>query len=597
MAGKFIKQLSRINRWRKDHISNANFLLILSAVVGILGGCASSLLKKLTHLVAGYLQDGLVWEYKYYFYFILPLIGIFLTRLYIRLFIRRSKFQKGIPYVLSSISRNSGKMDFHNIYSQIFTSAITIGLGGSAGLESPSVVSGSAIGSNVGRFFGLNYRETTLLLAGGAAAGISGAFDSPIAGMIFAIEVILPEFSIPAVIPLLIASALSSVVSWLLYNQPLFVLVTEPWAVSAFWYFVLMGLLMGFFTIYYSMLNDRLFKVFEKMKKQYSRILIGGMAVGILVGLMPALYGEGYITIQKLLDGNYPSILQNSLFSSYSHLAWAVLLFAFLTLIGKTIASVTTMACGGNGGMFGPSVGVGGLFGFVFAYGLNLTGWVDLNVTNFMIAGMAASISGLMHAPLTGIFLAAEITGGYSLMVPLMVVSAISFFINKTILKYSIYTKPLFDKGNYYTEEGEDNSVLQRLELRHLLERDFVILHPEDTLQMRSEEIAGSVRNVFPVVNADGILTGILYSDDLLHLLMNRSDDREQIQIRDIMRPIDISLNIHTTMHDVVQKMEKADTRILPVTGKDGLYLGFVTKSRIFNEYRQFLRRRSDFIE
>lgn len=597
MAGKFIKQLSRINRWRKEHISNANFLLILSAVVGILGGCASSLLKKLTHLVAGYLQDGLVWEYKYYFYFILPLIGIFLTRLYIRLFIRRSKFQKGIPYVLSSISRNSGKMDFHNIYSQIFTSAITIGLGGSAGLESPSVVSGSAIGSNVGRFFGLNYRETTLLLAGGAAAGISGAFDSPIAGMIFAIEVILPEFSIPAVIPLLIASALSSVVSWLLYNQPLFVLVTEPWAVSAFWYFVLMGLLMGFFTIYYSMLNDRLFKVFENMKKQYSRTLIGGMAVGILVGLMPALYGEGYITIQKLLDGNYPSILQNSLFSSYSHLAWAVLLFAFLTLIGKTIASVTTMACGGNGGMFGPSVGVGGLFGFVFSYGLNLTGWVDLNVTNFMIAGMAASISGLMHAPLTGIFLAAEITGGYSLMVPLMVVSAISFFINKTILKYSIYTKPLFDKGNYYTEEGEDNSVLQRLELRHLLERDFVILHPEDTLQMRSEEIAGSVRNVFPVVNADGILTGILYSDDLLHLLMNRSDDREQIQIRDIMRPIDISLNIHTTMHDVVQKMEKADTRILPVTGKDGLYLGFVTKSRIFNEYRQFLRRRSDFIE
>lgn len=597
MDGKVIKYISRINRWRKEHISNANFLLILSAIVGILGGCASSLLKKLTHVVAGYLQDGLVWQYKYYFYFILPLIGIFLARLYIKLFIRRHKFQKGIPYVLSGISRNSSKLDFHNIYSQIFTSAITVGLGGSAGLESPSVVSGSAIGSNVGRFFGLSYRETTLLLAGGAAAGISGAFDSPVAGMIFAIEVILPEFSIPAVIPLLIASALSSVVSWLLYNKPLFALVTESWAVSSFWYFVLMGLLMGFFTIYYSVLNDYMFKVFEKMKRQYSRVLIGGIAVGILVGLMPALYGEGYITIQKLLDGKYESILQNSLFSSYQHIGWAILLFAFLTLMGKTVASVTTMACGGNGGMFGPSVGVGGLFGFVFAYGLNLTGWVDLNVTNFMIAGMAASISGLMHAPMTGIFLAAEITGGYTLMVPLMVVSALSFFINKSILKYSIYTKPLSEKGNLYIEEGEDKGVLQRLKLRYLLEKDFVVLHPDDTPQNRKADIVGTHRNVFPVVDANGILTGILYSEDLLDLLIDNDESVRRTPIQDIMRPVDVTLNIHASMQEVVQKMEKADTRLLPVTGKDKMYLGFVTKARLFNEYRQYLMKRSDFIE
>ena len=559
-----------------------------------MGGIASSLLKKLTHFIASFLQDDFHWEYKYYLYLFFPLIGIFLTIVYVRTFIRRSKFQHGIPAILYNISRNSSKLDFHNIYSQIISSALTVGLGGSAGLEAPAVASGSAIGSNMGRLFGLNYRETTLLLACGAAAGIAGAFNSPIAGMIFAIEVILPEFSIPAVIPLLLASALASVISKLIYNEPLFALVTKDWTVDAFWYYIVLGIFIGLYSVFYSNLNSKIFKLFEKIKNRYNKVWIGGITLGIMIALLPALYGEGYITIQKLLDGHYESLLANSLFGEYQHIAWALVLFGILSMVGKTFASVITMASGGNGGMFGPTVVVGGLFGFAFAFGLNQTGMVELNVTNFIIAGMAASVSGVMHAPLTGIFLAAEITGGYILMVPLMIVSAISYFINKGILKYSIYTKDLAEHGNLLSHENKDNSVLRSIKLKYLLETDFVILRPEDTPKSRSNDIVHTHRNIFPVVDDDGILTGILLSDQLLELLLSKNEaDRDRL-IKDVAQPAQKIIKINTPMSDVMQIMDSQDLRILPVVDDNDKYLGFVTKNGIFNKYRHILMRQEN---
>ena len=598
MYRKLLKYLAYINQWRKQRISNTNFLIIAAAVVGVLGGLASSILKKLTHYVANFLQNDLHWEYKYYLYFFFPLIGIFLTVLYIRTFIRRNKFQHGIPAILYNISRNSSKLDFHNIYSQIISSALTVGLGGSAGLEAPAVASGSAIGSNIGRFFGLDYRETTLLLACGAGAGIAGAFNSPVAGMIFAIEVILPDFSIPAVIPLLIASAISSVVSRLIYDAPLFALVTEGgWVTEAFWYYVALGILMGVYSIYYSRVNNYLFRAFEKIKYRYNKVLIGGVLLGIMIAIFPALYGEGYITIQKLLNGDYQSLLANSFFSKYQTIGWALVLFGFLSMAGKTFASVITMASGGNGGMFGPSVVIGGLMGFVFSYGLNQTGMVQLNVTNFIIAGMAASISGVMHAPLTGIFLAAEITGGYVLMVPLMLVSAISYFINKSILKYSIYTKVLAEQGDLLSHENRDDNILKRLKLKYLLEKDFVILRPDDTPASRSMDIIHTNRNIFPVVNMEGVLTGILYSDRLMELLVSKKEEDQNRMVKDIAQPANKIIDINTPMFEVMQTMDMQGTRILPVTDSKGIYLGFVTKNTIFNKYRIMLMRQVNYMQ
>ena len=594
MYKKLLKYVEQVNQWRKERISNTNFLILAAAVVGILGGITSSLLKELTHLVANFLQNDLQWKYKYYLYFFFPLIGIFLTVFYIRIFIRRSKFQHGIPAILFNISHNSSKLDFHNIYSQVISSALTVGLGGSAGLEAPAVASGSAIGSNIGRFFGLNYRETTLLLACGAAAGIAGAFDSPIAGMIFAIEVIMPEFSIPAVIPLLIASAISSVISQLIYKEPLFVLITKDWVIDAFWYYIVLGILIGLYSVFFSRLNSYLFAVFSKIKKQYTRVWTGGIILGILIAFLPALYGEGYITIQKLLDGNYQSLLANSFFSEYQQIAWALILFGALSLVGKTFACIITMGSGGNGGMFGPSVVVGGLAGFVFAFGLNQTGMVHLNVTNFIIAGMAASVSGVMHAPLTGIFLAAEITGGYVLMVPLMIVSAISYFINKGILKYSIYTSGLAEQGNLVSQENKDHRVLRRIKLKYLVEKDFVILRPDDTPRSRSADIVHTTKNIFPVVNREGELTGILHSDQLLELLVSNKVEDQNRPIKEIAPPPDKTIDVNTPMFEVMQIMERQDTRILPVTGPHNTYLGFVTKNGIFNKYRHILMRQED---
>jgi CIC family chloride channel protein len=597
MYKKLLKYVEQINQWRKERISNTNFLILAAAVVGILGGITSSLLKELTHQVANFLQNDLHWRYKYYLYFFFPLIGIFLTVFYIRIFIRRSKFQHGIPAILFNISHNSSKLDFHNIYSQVISSALTVGLGGSAGLEAPAVASGSAIGSNIGRFFGLNYRETTLLLACGAAAGIAGAFDSPIAGMIFAIEVIMPEFSIPAVIPLLIASAISSVVSQIIYKEPLFVLITKGWVIDAFWYYIVLGILIGLYSVFFSRLNSYLFAVFNKIKKQFTKVWIGGIILGVLIAFLPALYGEGYITIQKLLDGNYHSLLANSFFSKYQEIGWALVLFGALSVVGKTFACIITMGSGGNGGMFGPSVVVGGLAGFVFAFGLNQTGMVHLNVTNFIIAGMAASISGVMHAPLTGIFLAAEITGGYVLMVPLMIVSAISYFINKGILKYSIYTSGLAEQGNLVSQENKDHRVLRRIKLKYLVENDFVILHPDDTPRSRSADIVHTTKNVFPVVNDDGELTGILHSDQLLELLVSNKVEDQNRLIKEIAPPPDKTIDVNTPMFEVMQIMERQDTRILPVTGPQNIYLGFVTKNGIFNKYRHILMRQEDYME
>ncbi|MEO6832260.1 MAG: chloride channel protein [Chitinophagaceae bacterium] len=597
MYEKLIRHLESFNQWRKHKISNNNFLILVAMFVGAGGGAAASILKELTHFVASFLQNDLTWKYKYYLYFFFPLIGIFLTVLYIRTFIRRRTFQHGIPPILYNISHNSSRLDFHNIYSQIISSALTVGLGGSAGLEAPAVASGAAIGSNIARFFGLNYREVTLLLACGGAAGIAGAFNSPVAGMIFAIEVMLPEFSIPAVVPLLISSAVASVVSQVIYHEPLFAFVTRSWHMEAFWYYIVFGIIFGIYSIYFSKLNTSIHKRFHKIKNRYNKVLIGGLLLGVMIALMPALYGEGYITIQKLLNGNYQSLLANSFFSDYQGLAWVLVLFALLSMVGKTFACVITMSAGGNGGMFGPSVVVGGLSGFVFAYGCNVAGIAHLDVTNFIVAGMAASVSAVMHAPLTGIFLAAEITGGYALMVPLMIVSAISYFINKAALKYSIYTIELAHSGDLVSQENKDHNVLRRIKLKYLLEKDFVILRPNDLISARRTDIIHTNRNVFPVVNENGVLTGILYSDTLLeYLVSDKEEDRNRV-VKDIAQPADRKLDINTPMTQVVQQMEKFDTRILPVTDAENKYLGFVTKNGIFTKYRHILLRQQDYLQ
>jgi CIC family chloride channel protein len=597
MNAKLLTVVTRLNQWRKQKVSKANFLILLAAVVGILGGLAASLLKLLTHFIEDSLQNDLQWKYKYYLYLFFPLLGICLTVLYIRTFIRKDKFKHGLTPILHSISRNSSKISFHNIYSQIFTSALTTGFGGSVGLEAPIVYSGSAIGSNIGRFFGLNYREVTLLLACGAGAGIAGAFNSPIAGMVFAIEILLPTFSIPVFIPLLISVATASVISRLLYTRPLFVLVTEGWVMNALFFYVIMALAIGYFSVYFFKLNFYIKSKFEKIKKPFNRIWIGGIVIGLLIAVFPALYGEGYVTIQALMNGKYSSLLANSFFSNYQTNPWLLILFAALTLFGKSFASLFTIYSGGNGGTFGPSLVMGGLIGFIFAYTVNQTSWVHLNTTNFIVVGMAAALSGIMHAPLTGIFLIAEITGGYELMVPLMIVSAIAYFINKANVKHSIYTKSLADNEEFVSKEFEDGNILRRMKLKYLLENDFVTLSPDDTPKERSHDIIHTDKNIFPIVDNKGILMGIIYSEELLEILISKDEGDKNTPLKDLHHPLSESINHNANIFEVMQKMDTQNTFIFPVISDEYEYKGFVSKSGILNKYRALMKRNNDFMQ
>lgn len=602
MNSKLLSVITQLNYWRKQKVSKANFLILAAAVVGVLGGMAASILKQLTHFIEDSLQNDLHWKYKYYLYLFFPLLGIFLTLLYVKTFIRKGKFQHGLTPILYSISRDSSKISFHNIYSQIISSAITVGFGGSVGLEAPIVFSGSSIGSNIGRFFGLNYREVTLLLACGAGAGIAGAFNSPIAGMVFAIEILLPTFSIPVFIPLLIAVAAASVVSKIFYPKPLFVLVTEGWHMNALPLYVLMAIGIGYFSVYFFKLNFFIKKQFGKIKNPYNKVWIGGIVIGLFIALLPALYGEGYVTIQALLKGRYTSLLANSFFSDFQSNPWWLIGFAALTLFGKSFASLFTIYAGGNGGTFGPSLVMGGLFGFVFAFTVNHLGILlhlntpQLNITNFIVVGMAASLSGIMHAPLTGIFLIAEITGGYALMVPLMIVSAIAYFINKANTKFSIYTKTLADSGELMSHEHKDGNILRMMKLKYLIEKDFVILKPDDTPKSRSHDIIHTKKNIFPVIDNDGNLLGTVSTETLLELLVNKDQESISKTIKSICNPAPDYIDVHTDMFEVMAKMDTQNIRIFPVVDDKMKYLGFVSKSGIMNKYRDLLKRDSDFI-
>ncbi len=596
MKNRFLLKLDQINKWRMQKISNRNFLIGLSFIVGIVGGLAAALLKGMTHSIASFLQDDVEWYFKYSFYLIFPLFGILFSVFYVRKVLKGKKFEHGITPIIYSISRQSSQIEPHNIHSQIVTSALTVGFGGSSGLEAPIAYSGAAIGSNVGRFFGLSYKEVTMLLACGAAAGISGAFNSPVAGMVFAIEILLPEFSIPILIPLLLSSAMAAVISKALYSEPLFHTSTTGWEFNALFFYFVLAILVGLYSIYFSTLSQYVKRWFKSIKNPYHKVWVSGISLGCLIFIFPALYGEGYITVQQILDGQFNSIVKNSLFSEYRHIGWVVLSFSIVTLFAKSFASLITVNSGGNGGVFGPSLVMGGLLGFVFAYSVNMTGLIVLHVPNFVMAGMAGALSGIMHAPLTSVFLIAEITGGYTLMVPLMLVTSIAYFINRSVMKYSIYTQALAESGDLLSYEDKDRTVLVMMKLRYLVEENFVILRPNETPVSRQSDIIRSKRNIFPVVNDQGMLLGIVYSGRLFSMLLGEEEGKNMTFDQLVQQPIDV-VGVNDNMDEVMLKMNRDDVWILPVLDVDGKYLGFISKAAVFNKYRALLMRQSNYLE
>ncbi|WP_367868183.1 chloride channel protein [Pedobacter sp. WC2423] len=596
MYVRLVNYLDAVNQYRRTKISNRNFLVIAAMIVGVLAGLAAALLKTITHHIEDFLQDGFHWQYKYYLFLVFPFIGILLSVMYVRRFIRKGKFETGLTPLLYTISKKSSRVEPHNIYSQIITAALTVGFGGSTGLEAPIVTSGGGIGSVVGRFLGLSYRETTMLLACGAAAGIAGAFNSPIAGIVFAIEILLPEFTIPAFIPLLLSSATAAVVARFFYNEQLFFLVTEGWKFNSLAWYIVLAVLIGLFSMYFTKANYFIKGLFYKIKHPYQKVAVGGLVLGAMVFLFPTLYGEGYVTIKNLLGGNYTAVITNSIFSAYSNIPTAVILFTAITVFAKSAATLVTLGAGGNGGIFAPSLIMGGLIGFLLAFTINTLGIAHVNVSNFIVAGMAASLSAIMHAPLTGIFLIAEITGGYVLMVPLMITSAISYLINRSTNKYSIYTKPLAESGELMSHEDKDTTVLHMMKLKYLVEKDYLVLNEEETIAEKLPEILQSKRNIFPVIAEDKSFKGLIYVEDVLKKAINNPANPD-LTVHDLMQTASSIVFITDSMKIVLKKMEKENAWLLPVLNEQEEYIGFVSKTAVFNKYRALLSRQADYME
>jgi CIC family chloride channel protein len=588
---QFSDILEKINVWRHRHIPNKTFLILVSIIVGMVAGMAAIVLKTTVHYIQQFLHWVLANESFNFLLFIFPLLGIILTVYYVQRF-RKGKIGRGIGNILISIAKRSSIIHRDKTYSHLITSALTVGFGGSAGLEAPIVVTGAAIGSVSAKDLKMNYRERTLMLACGVAAGISAIFNSPIAGVLFAVEVILYEFSIPAFIPLLISSATAALLSSILYKEQLFFLITTGWKASAIPFYIILGIVMGLMSVYVTRIFIRVEKIFRSKEKPFLYAVIGGLVLGMLIFLLPPLYGEGYYSVKNLLEGNYVHLLDNSLFSGFKENVWFIVLFAAIIAVVKIIATAVTIGSGGNGGLFAPSLFIGAFTGFVFVHALNLTQVVELTEPNFIVAAMAGAMSGILHAPLTGIFLIAEITGGYVLFVPLMIVSATSYLITRYFEPYSIYMKELAAKG--FSKDDKDRIVLNKIKLKNMVETDFVSVSAENTLGELVNTIAHSKRNIFPVLDEDGHLQGIILLDNIREIMFHH-EQYNTVRVKDLLTHPPCILDVNEEMYDVMKKFDAYNAWNLPVTAENK-YIGFVSKSAIFTKYRQLLIKQSQLV-
>lgn len=584
---KFLKLYEELIDWLTNKFSARQILVISSILVGLTAGLAAVALKTAVYYIHKAVTHDNNIQYQYLLYLIFPTIGILLSVWFVQRYLK-GKLGRGTANILHSIAKKSSFLPKDQMYSHIVTSALTVGFGGSAGLESPIVVTGSAIGSNFARTHHISYKDRTLLLACGAAAGIAAAFNSPIAGVLFALEVLLADVSISAFIPLIIAAATGGLLSKIMLGEDtlLSFKLIEPFDYYNVQFYIILGLLSGFVSVYYARIYIKI-ETFLKPKKKnvYLKAIMGGTALSILILFFPSLFGEGYESIKTLSDLNPEQLFEHSILSNFVSNKWLLVLFIILTMFLKTIAAAITIGSGGNGGNFAPSLFVGAYLGFAFAYILNLLGVSNIPISNFTIVAMAGILSGVFHAPLTAIFLIAEITGGYELMIPLMIVSASSFMISKYFEPYSMDIKRLAKKGHVFTS-NKDRNILTSLKISKMLETDFQTVSPDATLGKLVEVVAQSKRNIFPVV-ANEMLVGVIVLDNIREIMF-KHDMYDKVYVKELMRKPFATIAPDEEMESVMKKFDETGAWNLPVLN-EGKYIGFISKSSIFVQYRNRL--------
>lgn len=565
-------------------ISKHNFLIYCSVFVGFMGGLAAVALKYLVHFMEDLSRNISLHLPFHFIYIFLPALGILFTVLYQHV-INRDQIQKGIGNIIFNIKRNKANMRFNNIYSHLITSSLTVGFGGSSGLEAPIVSTGAAIGSNTGRFFKLTTHQKSLLIAAGASAGIAAVFNSPIAGVLFSLEILLGEISIPTFIPLLIASATGVVVAKVLYSRQLFHLATEGWALKALPFYVILGLLSGWIAIYITKTAHKLEKGIFKKQNRYVRAVLGGLILGVIILIFPPLLGEGYHYLQEVLNGNINVLQEESLFSTWLAHPWIMAGFIAALVFMKVVAAGITLGSGGNGGTFAPTMFTGAFLGLFVAYCINLTGWVHLNTSNFIAVGMAGALSGVLHAPLTAIFLIAEITGGYVLFIPLMIVSAISYIISRLSQSHNMYWHDLIHEQN--VRPDKDYEMLSAIEIRKVVNRKYVSVKRNKPINELYKLLAETDANIFAVLDDDKQLEGVIWLDSLRKQIFDSSLP-EKATIGDIMEAPPAVIDYHQSAEDVMDLFDNLDVWQLPVTYHHR-FVGFLSKSTLLTEYRKVL--------
>jgi CIC family chloride channel protein len=571
-----------VNRWRLVRVSKHNFLMYCSVFVGLVAGLAAVLLKYLVHFMED-LSRGISAHVPYhYIYLFLPALGILFTVAYQHL-INRDQIQKGIGTLIYIIKRNKSDVKFNNVYSHLITSSLTVGFGGSSGLEAPIVSTGAAIGSNTGRFFKLSPYHKTVLMAAGASAGIAAVFNSPIAGVLFSLEILLGEVSISTFIPLLIASATGVVVAKVLYSRQLFHLVTEGWVMTALPFYILLGLLCGWVAIYIGKVAENLESGIFKKQNRYVRAILGGLILGFIILIFPPLLGEGYHYLQEALNGNIDVLKEDSLFSVYMEHRWVMAGFIAALVFMKIVAAGITLGSGGNGGTFAPTMFTGAFLGLFVAYVVNQTGLVHLNTSNFIAVGMAGALSGVLHAPLTAIFLIAEITGGYVLFIPLMIVSAISYIISRLSNPHNMYWQGLIHEKHVYP--GQDDQMLNSIDISKIVDHQFVTLTKDQPVTELYKLLGETNINVFAVLGADQQLQGVLWLDEMRKVLYDPSLPSDAT-IADVMIIPPAIIDYHQSAQEVMHLFDTIDAWRLPVV-RDNRFIGFISKSAMLSQYRE----------
>lgn len=572
--------------WRIKNIGDRSFMLSLSVLVGILAGLTAWILKTGVYYMHNFFRGDLRFDPQNFRLILYPLLGLSATVLF-KEYILNDHIRHNISSILHAISKRNSLMRIHKVYSSVVGAIFTAGFGGSIGLESPIISSGSAIGSNIGRICRLNYKSITTLLGCGAAGAIAAIFNTPIAGIVFALEVLLLDMNRFSLIPLLMASVSGAITTELLFADEIFVefTISQPFMVKHVAYYILLGILAGLASNYFTQFFLTIENFFDKISKKYNRLLIGAPALGLLIFLFPALYGEGYDVIKAMLNGNANKIFSDSLFAPMIDTAWIYGGFFLALILLKVVATGTTLGAGGIGGIIAPSLFTGAIIGFLFAWGNNLFFNEQLSLNNFALVGMASLLGGILQAPLTGIFLIAEITSGYELIVPLMLSTTISYVTSKYLTSHSIITMQLAKRGELVTHH-KDKAVLHFMSLHELIETDFFPINDQSSLQGLIKAIPVSKRNIFPVINDDGYLTGIILLDDIREIMF--SSEMYNTPVVNLMHSPPAILEAHTHMKEVIEIFNDTGAWNLPVC-ENGRYLGFVSKSKLFSAYRSQL--------